>query len=62
MKKFKVFLLILAVLLIIPFGVFADESVGDDATQQSNEVKVYLFHGDGLGRHPPPPYSLYCNR
>ena len=49
MKKFKLILLILAVLVIIPFGVFADETTEDTATEESNEVNVYLFHGDGCG-------------
>ena len=48
MKKLKVILLILTVLLVIPFGVFAEE--GNNApVEESNEVKVYLFHGEGCG-------------
>lgn len=44
MKKLKVLLLMLSLLLVIPFGVFADE-----AKEESKEVKVYLFYGDGCG-------------
>lgn len=47
MKKLKVLLLILAVLLIVPFGVFADED--SDVTEESKEVNVYLFYGEGCG-------------
>lgn len=47
MKKLKVLLLVLAVLLIVPFGVFADEAT--DVTEESKEVNVYLFYGDGCG-------------
>lgn len=49
MKKLKVLLLILAVLLVVPFGVFADEATQEDTTEVSNEVNVYLFYGDGCG-------------
>lgn len=47
MKKLKVLLLVLAVLLIVPFGVFAEEAT--DVTEESKEVNVYLFYGDGCG-------------
>lgn len=47
MKKLKVLLLVLAVLLIVPFGVFAEEAT--DVTEKSKEVNVYLFYGDGCG-------------
>lgn len=49
MKKLKVILLILTVLLVIPFGVFADEETDNAASEESKEVKVYLFHGEGCG-------------
>lgn len=51
MKKIKVLLLILAMLLVVPFGVFADEATTSDgaATEESKEVKIYFFHGDGCG-------------
>lgn len=39
MKKLKYLLLFVAVLLVIPFGVYADEA--------KEEVKVYLFRGEG---------------
>lgn len=48
MKKLKVLLLMLAILLVVPFGVFAHEETGE-ATEESKEVKVYFFHGDGCG-------------
>ncbi len=51
MKQVKYLLLLLAVLLVVPFTVFADEEVGDEAvvvtTEKSNEVNVYLFRGEG---------------
>ena len=47
MKKLKVLLLMLAVLLVVPFGVFADEA--SDEVVESKEVKLYLFYGDGCG-------------
>lgn len=48
MKKFKVILLILTFLLVLPFGVFAEEDASD-VKEESKEVKVYLFYGDGCG-------------
>lgn len=47
MKKLKVILLILAMLLVVPFGVHADDIVTE--TEESKEVKIYFFHGDGCG-------------
>lgn len=47
MKKLKVLLLMLAVLLVVPFGVFAEEN--DVVKEESKEVKLYLFYGDGCG-------------
>ena len=48
MKKFKIFLAIIACLLIVPFTVFAE---GDTDSASNNEdskkVKLYFFHGDG---------------
>ena len=48
MKKFKIFLAIIACLLIVPFTVLAE---GDTDSASSNEdskkVKLYFFHGDG---------------
>lgn len=51
MKKLKVLLLMLAVLLVVPFGVFADEAKEEakDEVVESKEVKLYLFYGDGCG-------------
>ena len=49
MKKFKIFLAIIACLLIVPFTVFAE---GDTDSASNNEdskkVKLYFFHGDGF--------------
>ena len=42
MKKMKLFLVLILALLMVPFGVFADE---DD----KKEVNVYFFKGDGCG-------------
>lgn len=57
MKKLKYFMILLAVLLVIPFAVYAegeDEAVSEDevveeSTEESTskEVNVYLFRGDG---------------
>jgi len=48
MKKFKFFVLALAVLLIFPLAVFADEVTEETAeAAETNEVNVYLFRGDG---------------
>ena len=48
MKKFKIFLAIIACLLIVPFTVFA-EGDADSASnnEDSKKVKLYFFHGDG---------------
>ncbi len=42
MKKMKLFLVLVLALLMVPFGVFADE---DD----KNAVNVYFFKGEGCG-------------
>ena len=53
MKQVKYLLLLLVALLVIPFAVYADEEeevVEDEAvvvTEQSKEVNVYLFRGEG---------------
>lgn len=48
MKKLKIFLAIIACLLIVPFTVLAE---GDTDSTSNNEdskkVKLYFFHGDG---------------
>ena len=51
MKKLKVLLLMLTVLFVVPFGVMAEESTTTDdaATEESKEVKIYFFHGNGCG-------------
>ncbi len=48
MKKLKFLVVILAALLLVPFGVFAEgeEAGGEGADAVSNEVNVYFFHGD----------------
>ena len=43
MKSLKYFALVLAVLLVFPLVVFADE----ESDTSSKEVKVYLFRGEG---------------
>lgn len=43
MKSLKYFALVLAVLLVFPLVVFADE----ESDASSKEVKVYLFRGEG---------------
>ena len=53
MKYFKYFFVLLFVLFIIPFSVFAEGEEGETVEEapaensQSNEVRVYLFRGDG---------------
>ena len=42
MKNLKFFALLLAFFLVLPLAVFADE-----ATEESKEVNVYLFRGEG---------------
>lgn len=42
MKKLKLLLVIMLSILVIPFGVFADED-------EAKEVNVYIFKGDGCG-------------
>lgn len=49
MKRFKFILIILAILLVIPFGAFAEEGTAEGTSAESNEVKLYFFHGDGCG-------------
>ena len=44
MKKFKYFIILLIAALAIPFTVYAE---GEDATEESKEVKVYFFRGEG---------------
>ena len=48
MKKIKCFLIILAILLVLPFGVLAEENT-DNKDSENNEVNLYFFHGDGCG-------------
>lgn len=47
MKKVKFLLVLLMALLVLPFGVFADEAPSTDGENESKEVKVYFFHGNG---------------
>ena len=44
MKKLKYFIILLIAALIIPFTVHAE---GEEATEESKEVKVYFFRGQG---------------
>lgn len=46
MKKLKLILVALFAVLILPFGVFAEEEATENATE-SKEVNLYFFHGDG---------------
>lgn len=45
MKKFKLLLVIMFGILILPFNVFAEEN--GDSKEEKTEVNVYLFRGDG---------------
>ena len=45
MKKLKLLLVALVAILVVPFSVFA-EGEETTATEESNEVKVYIFHGE----------------
>lgn len=49
MRKFKFILILLTILLVIPFSVFADEGTTGENNAASEEVKLYFFHGDGCG-------------
>ena len=48
MKNFKfLFLVLLACLLIIPFGVFAEGEEEETTTESDKEVTIYFFRGEG---------------
>ena len=50
MKKVKFLLVIFTVLLVLPFGVFAEGTAGENARSgetTDNQVNLYFFHGDG---------------
>ena len=48
MKKIKYFMLLLVMLLIIPFSVFAEGEETEEATNtEDKQVKVYFFRGEG---------------
>ena len=49
MKKVNFFLVVLLGLLILPFGVFAEDGGNEESksTEESKKVNVYLFRGDG---------------
>lgn len=48
MKKLKIFLAIIACLLIVPFTVLAEGDTNTDSNNEdSRKVKLYFFHGDG---------------
>lgn len=51
MKKFKLFIVIIMCLLIMPFTVFADKAKDDSkdeaTTQENKKVKIYFFYGNG---------------
>ena len=48
MKKIKYLLVILTILLVMPFGVLAEENA-DKKDVENNEVNLYIFYGDGCG-------------
>ena len=45
MKKFKLLLLVISALFLLPFSVFAEEDEAE--ATESKEVNVYLFRGEG---------------
>ena len=47
MKKFKFLFILLVAVLVLPLAVFAQEEEDGAATVNDNEVKVYLFRGEG---------------
>lgn len=48
MRKLKIFLAIIACLLIVPFTVFAEGDTNNDSSNEdSRKVKLYFFHGNG---------------
>jgi glutaredoxin len=50
MKKLKYFVILLLAILVIPFGVFAEDSEDestDTSSEESKEVIVYFFRGEG---------------
>lgn len=54
MKKFlnKLFILIFMLVLVVPFGVFAEgeeETTDEDVTEEKSPVKVYEFYGSTCG-------------
>ncbi len=46
MKKFKLFLIVLTTILLLPFSVFAEETE-TTSKEDTNKVNVYFFRGDG---------------
>lgn len=58
MKKFKILLVVLTIILLIPFSAFAEETAGDNArdveaisedSTSDKEVNLYFFNGNGCG-------------
>ncbi len=49
MKKIKLLLVVLLGILILPFGVFAEDGSTEEnnSTEESKKVNVYLFRGEG---------------
>ncbi len=48
MRKLKIFLAIIACLLIVPFTVLAEGDTNNDSSNEdSRKVKLYFFHGNG---------------
>lgn len=48
MKRFKIFLAIIACLFVVPFTVFAEKDTKSDSTESvSKKVNIYFFYGDG---------------
>ena len=51
MRKLKCLFVLFISILIIPFSVFAEDTntTNNSSTDESKEVNVYFFYGDGCG-------------
>ena len=47
MKKFKVFLILIIGVLVLPLFVNAEETPDKAINEESNEVRIYMFRGEG---------------